>query len=75
MLENNVKKNLHQLCINKGTVAFFLDSCHCHVYKIDAKDNPEDYSHVKDAATLICIEKSRRLLSTRANHNADVDGD
>jgi hypothetical protein len=56
--ENNVRKYLHQLCINNLTVAFFLDSCHRHVDKNNARDNPEDYCHNKVAATLIYVFKS-----------------
>ena len=52
-LESDVKKYLHQLCINDATIVLFLESCRRHVYKNDIRDNPEDYSLDKVASTIV----------------------
>ena len=49
-LECDVKKYLHQLCINDASIAFFLDTCRRHVYMNDICENPEDYSHEEVAS-------------------------
>jgi hypothetical protein len=51
-LECDVKKYLHQLCINNASIALFLNTCRCHVYMNNICDNAEDYSDDEVASSI-----------------------